>query len=340
MRRTFPAGRATAPTLLTLAALLTLGACDKPQALGDANAVIIGLPDAEWATMQGEIEEALEPTAFTVRDERIFRVTQVDPAGPFWGDTRRFRQVLVIGEPADEWIAEVLRQSGREPRELPTIVEATNVWARGQRVIALVVPPGASASAARPLLPELGESMLRDYQVFVRQRMFASGADTERAHSLLQQDGFYLLMPTVYRTEQPDPTTYLFINDQPDPSRLQRVVLATWRPSGEIAMTPLDVLTWREEVAQQYYHPPQLTDRERSERAELASTEQDALQIHGVWSSPPDAWPAGGPFLARAVECPDGRTFLLDGWVYAPGREKYEYVFQVNTILDSFRCEG
>jgi hypothetical protein len=248
--------------------------------------------------------------------------------------------VLLVGEPGDEWVAQALRDAGRQPTQFPAVIEAQNVWSRGQRVLALVLPPGRSAAAARPLLPEVGESLLRDYQTFIQQRMFASGADTARAEALRREDGFWLLMPTVYRTERPDPNTLMFVNDQPDPAQLQRVVTVARRPAGEVSATPDGVLQWREEIAQSLYSPVQLTDRERMDRAaQDGGATAGHVQIHGVWSSPPGAWPAAGPFISRIVNCPDGMAYLLDGWVYAPGREKYEFMFQVNTILDSFRCD-
>jgi len=32
--------------------------------------------------------------------------------------------------------------------------------------------------------------------------------------------------------------------------------------------------------------------------------------------------------------------YLIDAWLYAPGKEKYEYMIQLQTILNTFRCEG
>ena len=41
----------------------------------------------------------------------------------------------------------------------------------------------------------------------------------------------------------------------------------------------------------------------------------------------------------RAIVCEDqDRMYLLDAWLYAPGKEKYEYMIQLETILDSFSC--
>jgi len=323
---------------LAALAVLALAACDKPQALGDANAMIAAMPETTWEALQDDIEDALEPRAFTVRDERIFRVTPVDPDGPYWGDTRRFRQILLIGEPAYGPIAEVISEAGGQTPQLPGIVEATNVWARGQHVYAIVIPPGASVDAAQPLLGEVGDRMLERYRITIQQRMFASGADTARAQQLERDFGFSLLMPSIYRIERPDERTHMFVNDQPDPAQLQRVILVTERPATGVGLTPEAVLAWREEIAETYYDPPHLTDRDRMDRSDGASANVDRARIHGVWSSPPGAWPAAGPFITDVHVCPDGRALLLDGWVYAPGREKYEYMFQLNTILDSFRC--
>ena len=64
-----------------------------------------------------------------------------------------------------------------------------------------------------------------------------------------------------------------------------------------------------------------------------------ALEVRGAWETPEGSWPAAGPFIARAVRCPDqNRIYLMDAWLYAPGESKYEYVLQLETILDSFTC--
>ena len=65
-----------------------------------------------------------------------------------------------------------------------------------------------------------------------------------------------------------------------------------------------------------------------------------AIQIQAQWRNPPErGWPAGGPFITRAVTCESqDRTYYVDAWLYAPGKEKYEYMIQLETILDSFRC--
>ena len=66
----------------------------------------------------------------------------------------------------------------------------------------------------------------------------------------------------------------------------------------------------------------------------------EAYELQASWRNPPERnWPAGGPLITRIVTCDNqDRTYLLDAWLYAPGKEKYEYMIQLETLLDSFRC--
>lgn len=328
--------RPVRPLALLAALLVLVAACDKPGAIGDANSIIVVAPAPAWEALEEDILAALEPRTFTVRDERIFQVTHISPDDPRWRDLRELRQVILIGEPGDEWMADALdRVEGAAPRA-PAMARATDVWARGQVVTLLLVPPGGSPDAVRPLVPALGEELVTAFRRYAQQRMFASGVDTVSADSLGRKLGFSLLLPQVYRPVETPGGGHLFRNDQPDPSKLIRSVYVTSVPSAEVPLTPEAALEWRARIAGEAYEPPQVTD---PEQAVPTAAPGEAVQVQGVWSNPPEGFPAAGPFLTRLVPCPaQGRTYLLDAWLYAPGRDKFEYMVQLETILDSFAC--
>ncbi len=97
------------------------------------------------------------------------------------------------------------------------------------------------------------------------------------------------------------------------------------------------MLDWRLSLSRDYYADEQLVTEE-VEPGRAAG--DDAREIHGIWESPPGAWPAAGPFLTRTRACPgQDRLYLIDSWLNAPGRDKYEYMLQPRYILDSFECE-
>jgi len=322
--------------LVLLSAALTLAGCDKPRAIGDTSQILVGAPDGVWSELEENIKASLEPRMFTVRDERVFDVAHIDPREPAWGNLRVMRQVLLIGTAGDPFVEEALaRHRGPLPAP-PSLLQVRNVWAQNQLVTIALLPDGGGAASAAPLIEGLGEIYLKQYEEYARSRMFVTGANAALGDSLRREAGFTVVLPRVYHYRQLEPGLFVFRNDQPDPSRLIRNVTVDSRPTTEVAATPAAAAEWRSELGARLNQPGQLTET-RPEADSIQVGGRPALQIQGIWSNPPGQWPAAGPFIARLIECPD-RIYLIDAWLYAPGTNKYEYMYQLNAILDSFEC--
>lgn len=331
---------AAAPALL--AATLALAACNDQQgAYGDANSIVAVATPELWEAVEDTVYDALEPTIWTVRDEKAFTVTWANPGDPTWGDLRRFRQMLLMGPPSAPWIAEALEHRSRRDEEAGDdgLIQVYNVWARGQLVTILLTPEEGQADAVRANLDELHALYDHQYRQWAISRMFVSGRDSALADSLAGDAGFRVMVPDVYYWDRQD-SVYIFRNDNPDPSELIRQVMVTWMTPAPQGMDGENLLAWRQDVAAAYYQDDQvaLLDNARAEAFQYQG--MDAYQVQAIWQSPPTAsWPAAGPFILRAVLCPaQDRLYLLDAWLYAPGKEKYEYMIQLETILDSFSC--
>jgi hypothetical protein len=332
------------PGKLLLLALIPLAlvGCDQPRAHGDANAIIVASDPDLWSRVENVVQETLEPTIQTVTDERTFRVTWQDPnRGEHWGNLRRFRQVLVIGGQDDPWVSEALeKRDASVALSPPQLLQVQNVWARGQQVSILLLPPTGQEEAVQSLSGELQAILDRQYRDFILTRMFVSGRNTALADSLRQNAGFSLEFPNVYRYIAND-SVLRFRNDNPSPAELIREVGLTWRSPAPDALPDARALEeWRVAFAAEFYNDPQDLDPNIITFQPLTVAGRSAVEYQSAWRSPPDAWPAGGPFITRAVLCPEqDRLYLMDAWLYAPGRDKYEYMLQLQTILDSFRCE-
>jgi len=300
---------------LALAAATSL-ACEKTGAYGDADSIIVATSPELWAEVEDSIYGALESRVFTVRQERTFQVTYQDPFNVDWRNLREFKQELLIGRATDPWMAPALKQVEQSEISPPQVIQTYNVWARGQNVTMLLLTPEGGAEEVFLLLEELHEMYDNQFRQFARNRMFMTGRDSALADTLIHEAGFSLIVPQVYVWDRQD-SVFIFRNDNPDPSELIRQVAVTWRSPEVGEVTREELLAWRADVAAAYYGVPQEVE------------------------NPPDySWPAAGPFLTRAVTCPDDtRTYMLDAWLYAPGRAKYEYMIQLETILDSFECE-
>ena len=319
--------------------VLGLGACDSTGiAYGDANSIIAVMAPALWNEMSEDVYRALEPTVRTVRDEKTFTVTYQEPHGDNWAELRRFRQMLLVGTSADRWVQEALDRAP-DPISQTGLHQIDDVWAHGQQVTLVLLPDGGGADDLRQQLRAVNELLDGQFRTYVVNRMYMSGVDSALADTLYVEAGFILMLPQVYRWERSD-SAYVFRNDNPDPSELIRQVGVTWKTPIPPDMQAEDILEWREQFVADHYSEPQDQVVEDAYAEPFEYRGRYAYQIRAQWQNPPDrGWPAGGPFLTRAVVCENqNRMYLVDSWLYAPTKEKYEYMIQLETILDSFRC--
>jgi len=314
---------------------------DQIGAWGDTNSIVAAVDPAVWEAIQDPVYEALEPTVFTVTDEKAFTVTHAIPGDEIWKNTKKFRQMLLVGRESDFWVAEALDKVDDLGEITPPMVfQAEDVWARDQLVTILVVGDDAQAGV-RARLTQLAALFDDQYRTWARRKMYVSGQDTALADTLMTQHGFSLLLPQVYYWDARD-SVFVFRNDNPDPSELIRQVAVTWRtpvpPPEEFQGD--QILEWRAGVSAEHYSEPQMVNLTRRRAGPAQFGEFQAYEIQASWENAPDSgWPAGGPFITRAVVCPQqDRMYLIDAWLYAPGKEKYEYMIQLQTILNTFRC--
>lgn len=327
---------------LALMALLALmaGACRdaiSSLAYGDFTSIIAVMEPTLWEEVGDDMYGALEPTILTVRDEKTFTVTYQDPSLQEWTNLRRFRQLLLVGTGDEPWMQDALAKV-KDPVNGPGLYHAFDIWARGQQATIIVVTPEGAAAQVAGHLSEINATLDEQFRGYARTRMFMSGVDSALADTLMAQARFQVILPDVYRWSARD-STYIFRNDNPDPSELIRQVTVTWKSPIPPDMSGEGLLEWRAETAAAYAEP-QNVDLSQVDAGPFEFRGRPAYQIQALWTNPPELnWPAAGPFIARGVVCPEqNRMYLVDAWLYAPGKEKYEYMVQLQTILDSFRC--
>jgi hypothetical protein len=327
--------------LLVAALLSSMGlitACnERPLAYGDVNSIIAIMSAEQWDIVGEDVYNALESTISTVLTEKAFTVTYQEPGAEFWDRLRRFRQPLVVGTREDFWVQDVL-DSASELITENGLHQVYNVWSNGQTVTLILLGDGWGAEDLAPYLSEVNRLLDEQYRYYARNRMYMSGRDSALSDTLSIQAGFTMLLPDVYRWEVID-STYIFRNDQPHPSELIRQIAVTWRTPAPGLLDRESLLAWREEVVG-LYSEPQMLVLEGAAEHEISVDGAPGFELQAQWKNTPERpWPAGGLLITRSVTCDrQDRTYILDAWLYAPGKEKYEYMIQLETLLDSFRC--
>jgi hypothetical protein len=224
--------------------------------------------------------------------------------------------------------------------QAPGIYEVPDVWAKGQIVtIVLVDPQGEVQEQVLSRIEEVHQNLLDRYLAGAWNRMFLSGIDSALADTLQYTAGFSLLLPQVYDWGMED-SVYVFRNDNPDPAELIRQFTVSWVTPAPLEIPVDSMLVWREGISRTHWTYPQVVDPESLRPGEFPSENLRGSETRGAWRNPPDSmWPAAGAFILRSVSCPhQNRLYLVDAWLYAPGEDKWEYMLQLETILNSFKC--
>jgi hypothetical protein len=317
-------------------AMLTASACKAPQAFGDRHSLIVRAEKSLWARIDSTLMGALEQRVFTTRPERAFKVTFVAAADTLWRDLRVWQQVIVLGSRGDEAVDKILGAADQTDAQPPAIVQATGIWARTQLVTLLLLPETEQDAAVDALLPELYALLQAKYDEWILERMYTTGIN-DSLKQVLAGHGFTLELPQVYLYSHQD-SVFRFSNPyRQGDSDLLRSLLLTW-VTGTGSFSDESLRLWRESVDETYYEPGQdiLDKGIRFEPVQVGG--RRGLEFRGVWQDR-GQFPAAGPFITRAIECPQqNRTYYLDAWLFAPGKDKYPYLRQLEILLDSFRC--
>ncbi len=320
-------------------ALLLITACDKLPAFGEANSLILVGDETLWQELETETYEQLERTVFTTREENTFNVTYVAPGSSELDELLMWKQVLVFGIPGDPLIEAIAVKTHSTP-EAGAVVQAKDVWARGQIATAIVLEAGHEADSWRAALPEIAALLDRNYRYYALTRMFVSGEDTLLSQALSERYGIQLRVPRIYHGFIGDDGLVRLRNDNPRPSQRIRSILIEREAAGAdgASLDPETVFAWREGIDSLMYLVPQGFERAPVEPRTFELGGAEAIEVRGIWQDE-GTYPAGGPFIARAVRCPSA-VWFFDAWLYSPNprASKYEFLLQLEAILDSFRC--
>ena len=325
------------PILALVAATIAVTACGRPAAMGEADSLILVADPDLWSQVEQETYAVLEPTLFTIRDEKKFYITYVAPDGKELEQLLLWKQILIFGVPGDPLLEQVAEAAGRDELNPPEIFQTPNVWAMGQAVTVVVLEQGREVESWRALLADVAELLDYQYRLWALNRMWVSGVDTVLTSQLRERLGFSMEVPAVYEYQFRGDDLVVIRNDNPDPSDLIRSILVQRRPVTDTLDAEV-LFDWRASIDSVHYSVPQSLDPAPGPGEPIAINGVPGLEVRGAWRDE-SSYPAGGPFFARALRCPDA-TYFIDTWLYSPNprRSKWQYLMQLEEILGSFNC--
>lgn len=322
---------ALAVLLCGLAALSCTG--PSVSAFGESDDLVIVRENGATEPAAERLAALLEAELPWLVNEGAFRTTVVTPE-EFRRLTNR-RHILLLGTWDDDQTSELVRArvGALEPGAAPSLRIVEDIWAKGQVVGAMM------ADTTEELirhLDENGEDVLLQLQRAVTWRLARTLA--ERASeggalgSLKERFGWSLSPPSGYDfiTTHADAGFVFFRRTRPD-----RTIFVYWQPGVPEDVTEEFITTRRSALAARYYDGDEIEWRRELIVEAVEFQGRPAISLSGWWGN--RELVGGGPFKTYCFhEASQGRVYLLDASLFAPGLDKMSLMRNLDAALHTF----
>jgi hypothetical protein len=353
------------PAVLALAGL-ALPACEsleyRPTAAGKEGEILVVMDSTTWnGPLREVLQEELAPWIATLpAPEPLFNLRRAGLGSQRAVDAVRIVKNVVFAEPLTSGTPEAEFLRSRLDSALVEAVLAgstfavsrPDLWREQQQVFYVL---GATEDDVARALQANGEDLRYAFNRITRERMrremFDRGRQADLERLLMDRHEFAVNAQHDYFVAM-DTTNFVW---------LRRVISSeTWRSlfvwyTDELSPAELTaewVVDTRDRLTRAYVNGNlgdyvQVDRRRPLESENVNFLDRFGYEIRGLWHMVGDdeaggtvEFGMGGPFLTYAFyDQPTGRTYLIDGMVFAPGFEKRDFLRQLEVIAHTFRTK-
>lgn len=313
--------------------LLFLVACseDVYYAAGKEDEIFVVADSGVWKELKNLIKESLYKDVRIVHLKPIFTVKYVEPQN-FTLKQKRKNLLLISSGTSDrtfEFIRNILPSNALAKIESQGagIFLAENCYAEGQIV---VVIGAKDITSLKEILEKKQDTLFNIFQGKIKERIKAKTLKqlNERLSKRMRdQYGWSLKLPRQYHVSRDSNRYVRFVRRHPD-----RFISVYWESTGNFDAKYC--LNERKIIAKIYYRGDQI-DTTRTKIEGFKFRGRDIFVISGVWQN--EQYVMGGPFLTYCIYEPKRKTaYFVDGLIFAPGKNKWVYLCELEAILESF----
>lgn len=345
-----------------MVALLLSSACEnlerrmavKHNALGRSNEVVVVADEGLW---ESDLRDSLEyyfgaPYPVMPQPEPVFDLRHFSVANLQADVLRReLRTYIVVADLSDEdspaskmtiqAIGEEAFDKSRSGNGYGTYL-ARDRWASGQLIFFLYgFGEDKLADAIREKYAAVATRIHEHDQVQIQAATYLNSTNRPIQDSLLKYAGVNMEIPGEYklalvkegtiwlRSEYTESSHNLIIKrlEYKDQQQLTEAYLRQMRDSISSAIvrtdTPGSIMGINDEDLPLLFYQKEINGNY-------------TLEMRGVWEMSADYM--GGPFTTKLIASPDRNALLyVDAWVYAPGKEKRDFVQRLEQVISSVR---
>ena len=322
--------------------IFTSGCQQKPISMGTIDKIIVLTDSTLWEHIEEDTRAALEQEIFTPQPEKIFNVDLKDPS--LVGRLGRFPHLLFIGTLEGEGASKKILENWVRP-ELRAKIEADSVFifqkqdakARNQLLVVLASKDLATLKKHLQQDKNVIFNLFNDHTAnVVSHNMYRVNEKKELEKQLLEKHGWSVRVQHDFFVAM-DSTDARFVWLR----RMipQREFFVYWEPVDDPSLLSKEwMVENRARLGLEFYDGDYIYEDETIKVVEKIVDFQGryAIRLDGVWQN--EKHMTGGPFRSFGFyNEDDGRLYLIDCSIVAPGEKKWPYMRQVEAMAFTFK---
>ncbi len=328
-----------------------------PSSQGETSEILIVIDSAHWFGEFGDlVRSVINPSyAGLLNDEPTFTLRRINPLG-MNGMLNRAHTIIYVtnleslsagGKRLTSFLTEEQIKSIKSD-ENKFLQVHQDVFASPQRVFQIF---GKDEKTLRKNLEKYKESIFKIIYEHILQKaavkVFKKGEQKNLTENLRKRHGYSLKIPYGYalaKDEMNDETGFTFIRKIE--GLYDHNLFITYKSYKDTAdLNPAKIQAWRDSVCKKHIFdietPESYVVTETLEPPRFRKIELNklyAVEMRGLWRTSVKSM--GGPFVSQTiVDTEKELLYYVEGFIYAPGKNKREFIREIEAILSTFRTK-
>lgn len=331
-------------TLLCVITMLYFNCHLKRSTLGSQNKIIVIADSTEWLQIENQVTAILERTVYTPQPEPIFTLLHKQPQG--LKKVVRFPNILLLATLESEGMMKNLVDQLLTPesrikveQDSAFLFNREDAWAIGQLLVVGIAKDNVT------LKKRLDQDKDVLFNIFdsntakqTNRALFIQHEQEEISETLMAEHGWSVRVQHDYYVAVDSSDIRFVWLRRFNP---QRWLAVYWESVEDPSVLSKEwILEKRNDFVEKFYDGDYVYQDSLIQVLEkiVDFNGRYAIRLDGVWQN--DKHIMGGPFRTFGFyNQSDGRMYLIDLAVYAPGERKYPYIRQLEGIAASFKTK-
>jgi len=298
------------------------------KAVGKPTEVIVISKAEVYSEVESLLVQTLERTIYTPTTEHIFNIKQITPDE--FPKFRYRKNCLILGFIGDALIDSVLAPASRKKllSGESYVFGSEGLFVSGQCVLVIA---GPTLHKLKEVVHNNSELIFNYFAEAVRKRievaLYKDGYQEALSQKLHSEYGFSIKIPKNWVIANEEFGFVEFIHHRPD-----RIISIYWEASPGVELNKTQAIGIRDKLGREYYDG----DYVEKELTNFYWVEFQGIRtgkLDGIWQNEEKVM--GGPFRTYFF-WKEGRFYVIDFHIFAPGEKKWKWLQQLEVICGTF----